>query len=443
MTTTARDVALDVVAQVRTDEAYSNLVLPTALRAAGLSSRNAGHATDLVYGALRWQKLIDAVIARCITGDPARVDDDVRDLLRLGTYELIIRSEPPHVINEWVNCANRRFRRAAGFVNATLRAVSRRTPDDWCDEVARGLGDIERRAVLGSHPEWIVRVFTDSVGEDEIDELLAADNTPPVPTLVALPRLATIPVGADATAYSPHGFRSPGGVLTDINGFSEGFVRAQDEGSQLAALALVAVDDVHEGERWLDLCAGPGGKTALLAALGIPLGVRLDANEVQDHRAKLVRTSLSPFDDAVPVTVEDGRDVCRAHRGEYDRILVDAPCTGLGALRRRPEARWRKSPVDLVDLVPLQKELLGAALGALNVGGVVAYVTCSPHPAETDEVVVAVLANHPEAEAVDTPAVLRRIAPGIEGIVRGTAVQLWPHRHNTDAMFIQLIRRTR
>jgi len=441
--TTAREVALDVTTRVRLDDAYSNLILPKVIREARLSSRDSGHATDLTYGSLRWRSTLDAVLHECVRGSWDRVDGDVLDLLRLATFELVIRGEPPHIINEWVNLANRRFRRAAGFVNATLRSVSRRSPDEWRGTMLSNATDSAGRAIAYSHPEWIVQKFTELLGTREVEELLAANNVSPVPTLIALPGLSVRPIDADLTPFSPFGFRSSGGHLADQPGVAEGVVRVQDEGSQLAALALVGVAPIRSGERWLDLCAGPGGKTGVLAALGLPAGATVEANEVQEHRADLVRTSLIAFDGRVAITVRDGRELCSENPGTFDRILVDAPCTGLGALRRRPESRWRKELSDLDSLVPLQRQLLTSALTSLTVGGVVAYVTCSPLDEETIDVVEAVLTEHGDAEALDTGSVLAAIAPGLTDAKRGTAVQLYPHRHDTDAMFIQLIRRTR
>jgi len=299
------------------------------------------------------------------------------------------------------------------------------------------------RATLWSHPQWIIDEYIALVGELEVDLLLAANNDPPTPTLIALPGVASIPAGAVTTALSPYGFTSSGGSLVAIDGVSEGTIRVQDEGSQLAAMTLVEAMPLRSGERWLDLCSGPGGKTAVLAAFAAPASIELVANELQPHRAELVRRSIAPFADNVSISVMDGRELCAANPGAFDRILVDAPCTGLGALRRRPESRWRKSLDDVPDLVTLQRGLLSAAIDALSVGGVVAYVTCSPLAAETVEVVQTVLAHHPEAEAIDTAPVMTLIAPSLANAARGTAVQLYPHRHHTDAMFVQLIRRTR
>lgn len=441
--TNSRDVALQVTAQIRTSDSYANLVLPAAIRSARLTSRDAGHATDLTYGMQRWRGLIDAIIARSVTGSMNRVDSGVLDLLRLATYELVMRAEPPHIINEWVTISKKRFRRATGFVNATLRTIASSTLDEWKRLFGESASVDVFRAITFSHPAWIVDEYISLLGKAEAEELLVANNQPPVPTLVALPGLGTAPTGAVKTEFSPYGFASPGGSLADVPGVVDGVVRVQDEGSQLAALALVASAPLTAGEQWLDLCAGPGGKTALLAAFALPANIELAANEIQPHRAELVRLSLKPFRDRVTVSVADGRDVCAANPAGFTRILVDAPCTGLGALRRRPESRWRKSPDDLSQLVPLQKELLASAISALSVNGVVAYVTCSPLTAETVDVVEAVLAEHPEAEALDTDTILRTIAPNLTNSARGTAVQLYPHRHHTDAMFIQLIRRTR
>ncbi|MES1212184.1 MAG: rRNA small subunit methyltransferase B, partial [Leifsonia sp.] len=207
---------------------------------------------------------------------------------------------------------------------------------------------------------------------------------------------------------------------------------------QLAALALTRARPVLAGEHWLDLCAGPGGKAAVLAAEAALGGATLLANELVATRARLVRNALAVFDEPPQVVEGDGR---RFGDGEqlFDRILLDAPCTGLGALRRRPEARWRKQPGDVAGLTRLQAELLEAAVRALAPGGLLAYVTCSPHPAETREVVAAALARHPELTALDTPAVLAGIATRELDLAPASHAQLWPHHHDTDAMFIQLM----
>jgi 16S rRNA (cytosine967-C5)-methyltransferase len=339
----------------------------------------------------------------------------------------------------------------AGFVNAVLRRVSRDNPGDWMTRVAEGArSDDEQLGLLFSHPVWIVRAFRRALAAegraDELDALLSADNAAPRVTMAALPDLAEIPEDARRTPYSPLGFRLGGGDPEGMIRESGGRLRVQDEGSQLAALALSRAVPVAGGERWLDLCAGPGGKTAVLAAEALEHGAQLEANEISPSRAGLVRQALEAVPLKVPVSEQDGRTRAEESPETYDRILVDAPCTGLGALRRRPEARWRKSPADLAELTQLQRQLLTAAIGALKPGGIVAYVTCSPHLGETAGVVADVRREWGEAlEELDARAVITSISladPGLLPQNDGSGrAQLWPHRHNTDAMSISLLQR--
>ena len=265
-------------------------------------------------------------------------------------------------------------------------------------------------------------------------------------TMAALPGLSEVPEDARRTPFSPIGFRLGGGDPDSLVRGSDGRVRVQDEGSQLAALALTRTLPVAEGERWLDLCAGPGGKTAVLAAEALAHGATLEANEISPARAGLVRQAIAGVPLDVPVSEEDGRLRAQNAPDTYDRILVDAPCTGLGALRRRPEARWRKAPSDVPALTGLQRELLGAAVSALKPGGVVAYVTCSPHLAETSGVVADVRREWGAAlEEVSAREVITGLSdadPGLAPQADGSGrAQLWPHRHNTDAMSVSLLRR--
>jgi len=310
--------------------------------------------------------------------------------------------------------------------------------------------DDERLGLVHSHPVWVVRAFRRALAAEgrteELEALLTADNASPRVTMAALPGLGEMPDDARRTPFSPMGFRLAGGDPVSLVTGSDGRVRVQDEGSQLAALALTRADPVRPGERWLDLCAGPGGKTAVLAAEALAGGALLEANEVSPARAGLVRRAIEGVPLEVPVSEEDGRVRAAESPGAYDRILVDAPCTGLGALRRRPEARWRKSPSDVPSLTELQTELLSAAVVALKPGGIVAYVTCSPHLAETAGVVAEVRRSFGSSlEELDARAVVTDISvtdPRLPEQADGSKrAQLWPHRHNTDAMSISLLRR--
>lgn len=446
----ARRVAFDTLRAVSESDAYANLVLPPALRAAGLTGPDAALATELTYGALRNKGTYDAIIEAAARRSADQIDPAVLDALRLGVHQLLAMRVAPHAaVNESVALvATDVGRNATGFTNAVLRTVSTRNREEWLTELSqKARSDDERLALQTAHPVWIIRALRRSLAaegrENELGALLEADNAAPEVTLVALPGLAD--PGTPARPYAHTAFGSPGGDPRTIIEASAGRIRVQDEGSQLVAAALVAAKPVRTGERWLDLCAGPGGKTALLAAEALRAGAILDANEITPARARLVRQALDAIPLDVIVTETDGRTISETHPATYDRILLDAPCTGLGALRRRPEARWRKSPGDVAELVSLQEELLRAAIDALAPGGIVAYVTCSPHLAETVGVVQGALRQHPEMRELDAREVIRHIAATPIDLATPTEgaghAQLWPHRHNTDAMFLSLLRK--
>ncbi|KQR85090.1 RsmB/NOP family class I SAM-dependent RNA methyltransferase [Microbacterium sp. Leaf179] len=450
----ARSVAYDVLRAVSGDEAYANLLLPHAIVRAKLDAKDAGLATELTYGTLRRRGTYDAIIAAAADRTIDRIDPAVLDALRLGVHQLLSTRVASHAaVNESVELARRHGggKGAAGFANAVLRRVSRDTPGQWMDRIAaEARSDDERLGLTTSHPVWIVRALrralTAEGRADELDALLAADNVAPRVAMVALPGLAEVPDDATHTPYAPTAFLTRGGDPEALIRSSGGRIRVQDEGSQLAALALSRAFPVREGERWLDLCAGPGGKTALLGAEALAHGAHLDANEIAPARAGLVRQAVASVPLDIEVSEEDGRERATRTPGEYDRILVDAPCTGIGALRRRPEARWRKTPSDVPDLTALQQDLVLAAFEALKPGGVVAYVTCSPHLAETAGVVAEVKRALGDAvEELDARAVVRDIVgepidlpDQADGSLRA---QLWPHRHGTDAMSIALLRK--
>lgn len=451
----ARRVAFETLRAVHESDAYANLLLPRAIGRAGLTGADAGLATELTYGTLRRQGTYDAIIAAAAERDTRKIDPAVLDVLRLGVHQLLATRVASHAaVNESVTLArDAAGRGASGFVNAVLRRVSRDTPGDWMALLeASARSDDERLGLRHAHPVWVLRAFRRALAAegraDELEDLLAADNRSPVVTMAALPGLATPPDDTERTAGSPIGFRLDGGDPEPVIAAARGAVRVQDEGSQLAALALTRWAPVREGERWLDLCAGPGGKTAILAAEALAGGASLDANEPGTARAALVRDSIAGVPLEVTVTEEDGRVLTAHATGRYDRILVDAPCTGLGALRRRPEARWRKQPSDVPELSALQGELLHGAIGALAPGGVVAYVTCSPHLAETAAIVADARREWGDAlEEIDARDVLRGIARhplDLPAQADGSGrAQLWPHRHGTDAMSISLLRRVR
>jgi len=358
------------------------------------------------------------------------------DLLRLGTYQLMrTRVEPHAAVSTTVEQAGIEFDSArAGFVNGVLRTISGRDEVSWVSELAPDTmtDPIGNAAFVHAHPRWIAQAFADALGADagQLNDLLASDDERPAVHLAARPGVLTaaqLAEQVDGTVgrYSPYAVYLPGGDPGQLAPIRDGAALVQDEGSQLVARALTLAElDGPDTGRWLDLCAGPGGKTALLAAL--TQGGRVTAVEPAERRAELVEQNT----DGLPVDVlrVDGRDP--GLEPGFDRVLVDAPCTGLGALRRRPEARWRRVPGDVPQLAKLQRELLASAIRLTRPGGVVLYATCSPHLVETVGVVADALRRHP-VTALDT----RPLFEPVDGLGAGPHVQLWPHRHGTDAMF--------
>lgn len=439
----ARLAALDVLKAVRVDDAYTNLVLPSVLRQHGLTGRDAAFTTELVSGTIRRRGTYDAILAACIDRPLPKVEAKVLDALRLGTHQLLAMRVPSHAaINTTVDLVRAKVGSGAGgFTNAVLRRVAGQDLETWIAQVAPDPKSSPTRygAIAYSHPRWIVDELREAVGARELFALLAADNEPPRVTLVARPGRATRDeLPGQATPYSPYGVVLPGGDPGEVPAVAEGRAGVQDEGSQLVAVALAAAAVDGPDATWLDLCAGPGGKSALLAALAAGRGASLVAAERQEHRARLVARNLRGAAGVAGVVTSDGT-VPPFSPGRFDRVLVDAPCTGLGALRRRPEARWRRRADDLLGLVLLQRKLLSSALDLTRPGGVVLYATCSPALSETSGVVSAVLGSRQDVLLEDATALLPGV-PDIAGPLPGT-VQLWPHRHGTDAMFMALLQK--
>ncbi|MEU3049611.1 MULTISPECIES: transcription antitermination factor NusB [unclassified Streptomyces] len=455
-----RILAFEALRAVDERGAYANLVLPPLLRKAraegGFDGRDAALATELVYGTLRRQGTYDAVVAACIDRPLREVDPPVLDVLALGTHQLLGTRIPTHAaVSSSVELARVVLGDGrAKFVNAVLRKVSQDDLDTWVERVAPPYDEDpeDHLAVVHSHPRWVVSALWDALGGGRagIEDLLEADNERPEVTLVARPGRSTVgelldALGEDAALpgrWSRHAVRlAEGGEPGALAAVREGRAGVQDEGSQLVAMALAAAPVEGPDLRWLDGCAGPGGKAALLAALAAERGAALLASEKQPHRARLVARALDGNPGPCTVIAADGtRPPWR--EGSFDRVLVDVPCSGLGALRRRPEARWRRRPEDLEGFAPLQRSLLREALRAVRVGGVVGYATCSPHLAETRVVVEDVLRGRggPAAQAEWIDA--RPLMEGVPALGDGPDVQLWPHLHGTDAMYLALLRRT-
>ena len=457
--TPAREVALEVLRAVADRGAYANLLLPSLLAERGLHGRDAALATELTYGTLRGRGTYDAVLAACSTRALADIDPPLLDVLRLGAHQLLATRIGPHaaVATSVALARAAAGAGAAGFANAVLRRVATRDLESWIGAVApdRAANPVGYLAVKTSHPGWIVAAISEALGEEPVTGLprteaaLAANGTRPQVALCAVPGLASpadlVARGARAARWSPFGAYLDGGDPAGLPEVRQGRVAVQDEASQLAALALARADagradgsaaDASD-RRWLDLCAGPGGKARLLAGLAAGRGARLVAADVREHRARLVQAVI-PAASAAAI-VADGTEPAWPP-ASFDRVLADVPCSGLGALRRRPDARWRKSPADVAALRPLQRSLLRSAINAARPGGLIAYVTCSPHVAETRAVVGEVTAARDDVLLLDAPALLSEVPDLASPGPGGQYAQFWPHLHGTDAIFLALLR---
>lgn len=431
----ARRVAFDVLRQVTGEGAYANLALTKRLASADLSTRDAGLVTELVAGTCRLMGTYDLVIEAASGRRLGSLQPAVVDLLRLGTHQWLgMGTKRYAVVGTTVDLARATVgQRVTGLVNAVMRKITVDDLDGWLERLTRGVDELGALAIRGHHPRWIVEAYADLLPRDELASALAANNLAPRPTLVVRPGLATVAEleSVTPTRFSPFGATGDG-APSDQVAVREGRAGVQDEGSQLVAWALSRVPGVSGP--WLDMCAGPGGKAALLAGLAREAGTWLLAGEAQEHRARLVGQALAAYPDGYQVVTADG--TAPAWGRAFARVMVDVPCSGLGALRRRPDSRWRRTPADVTALGDLQRGLLRAAIASCAPGGVVAYVTCSPHRAETTAVVDSVLAGAPGVERLHAADFL----PEVPDAALGDDVQLWPQRHGTDAMYLALLR---
>lgn len=459
--TSPRSAAFDVLIAVEESDSYANLLLPPLLRERRIIGRDAAFATELTYGTLRMQGRYDEIISRAAARPIGELDPPIRVALRLGAHQLLATRVPAHAaVSETVALARQRIGAGpAQLVNAVLRRVSERTSEEWEAELITDEGD-QALAITHSHPEWILRAFRQALNarldegqdvEESLRSLLHANNEPPQVHLAVRPGLE---VQGEAQELHPGRYARTaryldGGDPGDISGIRSGSLGVQDEGSQLVTLAALGVEVEGSDETWIDLCAGPGGKAALMAStLADRGGGRFVANELHPHRTRLVEQNLRAIPESVDVELRtaDGTETGDLEPGQYDRVLIDAPCTGLGALRRRPESRWRKTPTDLPELTALQRSLLLSGLKTVRVGGVVAYITCSPHVAETSLVVKDALRGAKKAgitaETLNAGEALASVSREQPEGTDTQMVQLWPHLHGTDAMFLTLLRRT-
>ena len=432
----ARLLAFDALTQINREGAYANLRLPELLAESSLDDRDRSWVTEVVYGTLRMQGKHDHLLSLLIERPLESIDPGIHDLLRLGMHQIFeMRTADHAAVSSSVALARYLFGESpTSFVNGVLRNAIRRMEEFAALELPL---DIKY-----SHPEWIVSAYRSALkDENRLVSLLESNNIPVHPHLVAWPGKSTpdelMESGGERIPETEYGVYSakPPYAYTAIQERRAG---VQDLGSQLIGEIFLNTAGDSERLTWLDMCAGPGGKAAFLynnLASHRPQDSFL-ANEPSEHRADLI-SRIVP---AECVEVGQGQAFATGSR-RFDRIIVDAPCSGLGALRRRPEARWRKSPAGVKELVVLQRELLDSAAEALAVDGLLAYVTCSPHNAETRSQVADFLYRHKDWELVSAAPYLPEPVRDFGILQSDGAIQMWTDLHGSDAMYMALLRR--
>lgn len=440
---TAREAALDVLTRVEQDKAYSNLLLNQTLNRLKLERQEAALATELVYGTIQRLNTIDYFLARFAAKGLDKLQPWVRSLLRLSFYQLRwLDRIPPHAaVNEAVNLAKKRGHQGiAGLVNGILRSVIREK------ESLVVPGDLplgKRIALEYSHPEWLTERWISRYGAEEAARMCEADNEPPKASVrvnrmrfsreAMAARLAEHGIQAASSPLAPDGLViESGGNIAESPFFAAGELSIQDESSMLVARIV----QPEPGMTVLDCCAAPGGKTVHLAELMNDEGV-IHAYDVHEHKTKLIRDQASRLGlRCIRPSVSDARRLAeRFPAASFDRILLDAPCTGLGVIRRKPDLKWAKRESEIAEIAALQRELLQAIHPLLKLGGVLVYSTCTTEPEENKEQIRRFLADTPQFELVPFP---KDILPA--GWVREAGesgmLQLLPHHFHSDGFFI-------
>jgi len=430
------------LSRVESGQAYANVLLHRQLAEARLAPADAGLATEVVYGTLRFQSRVDWTLAGVLRHPLSELPPSIRAILRTATYQLLfLRRIPPRaVVHEAVDVARRHGHAGtAALVNAVLRRIAaggeRPLPD----------GDpVTRLAVEDSHPRWLVERWLQRLGRVETVELCRADNTA-APITVRVNRLQASPdaviaelAAAGVAAFPtwfPEGLRLEGAFETRHRLVEAGVLTVQD----LGAMAVTHMLDPQPAETVIDACAAPGGKTTHIVERMGDRG-RVIACDIHPGKLDALRRRVGVMRlRTVEVVEQDARTLGTAFPEAADRVLVDAPCTGLGVLRRRPEIRWRVQAEHLTVMADLQRAILHGAAGAVRPGGVLLYSVCTTEPEEGRGVIEQFLARHPEFRLdpeMPLPDGVTRRAEDLAG-----TLTLWPHRHGTDGFFIARLRR--
>jgi 16S rRNA (cytosine967-C5)-methyltransferase len=442
-----RELAAEILAKVEKRNAYADILLDKSLKGPSLTVRDRALLTQLVYGALRWKGRVDWLLGRSLRRPLAGMNPYLRNILRLTLYQILFLDKVPDyaAVNEGVELGKKYGgKKAGGLVNAVVRKVLKEKGEGYYPDPQEDL--VSYLSVFWSHPDWLVKRWLGYFGREETEALLKADNDESPLVLrvnrlkgereVLIQSLRGMGFDAEPTVWSPQGIQlRSASAVTQLPGFEEGLFQVQGEASQLVGYLL----DPRPGERVLDACAAPGGKTTHLAELMQDKGeiVATDVStrgleKLKQNVQRLGLTSVRHF------CVDVGQGLTGPLASPYDRILVDAPCSGLGTLRSHPEAKWQKSERDMERLIKLQKKILGQVCSRLKPGGVLVYATCTLTREENEGAVEDFLSRHQnfvlEGVGEDLPRAARDLACG-------RYLLTLPHKHGTDGFFAARMRK--
>lgn len=436
MATPAREAAFDILLRVERDRAYASELLHSA-RLERLSPEDRNLTTEIVMGTLRWRARLDSGIAAVSTQPLRKLDTEVLTALRLGAYQIgWMRLPARAAVNESVEVVKRaRFRYSAPFVNAVLRKLAA-TPEILDPVLSPGAKTAAEIAELYAHPLWLVERWAVTYGMETAEKICAYNQQRPRTAIRAAGGACDLKIAGvelEAGVLLKPAFRVVRGDVTHSEAFLAGAVAIQDEASQLVALLA------GRGERLLDCCAAPGGKTAILAERN--LRSQVVAAEIHAHRAELLQARLGSMKNVQVVTADAASP---AIEGDFDRILADVPCSGTGTLARNPEIKWRLTVEDLADLHARQVRILEAAVERLRPGGRTVYSSCSLEPEENAAVVEEVLRGHGDLRVLDAREELEKIEElkiEPETLVSGAYLRTLPGVHECDGFFAAVLER--
>ncbi|OTP06881.1 ribosomal RNA small subunit methyltransferase B [Enterococcus sp. 10A9_DIV0425] len=443
MKRSVRFMALMTLERVNKGGAYSNLLLNEMINQGELNQKDIGLFTELVYGTISRQRLIEFYIAPLIA-HAKKIDDWVKTLLYLSVYQLeFLDKVPDHaILNEAVEIAKTKGNPGTGkFVNGVLRNYLRQEKPD----LTTITDPIERLAITISLPDWLTQRLVEQIGYEETERLglslyqpshvSGRVDTRKLSREQAIHVLQEEGLDVEASQISPYGIIAEKGRLVSSTLFHDGIMTIQDESSMLVAPAMQIEPEHHV----LDACAAPGGKTTHIATFLDPAcGGEVTALDVHEHKVKLIEENAVRLGVANTVYAQkiDAREVNEQFDEQFDRILVDAPCSGFGLLRRKPDIRYKKNEHDLANLPTIQLAILESAAAVLKPSGILTYSTCTILKEENQEVIAAFLERHPDFERIDV-----LVDPVLQSSIKEKMLTLYPHQFYTDGFFICCLRK--